>query len=315
MPTLSGTLLFHLTPSMSRRSRKPRLEARFEAILLFVGTIVVLGVLAGGQARLPVLQAFLTIIMVALIALGVLAALGFLVWGLWRYRSHLGSAARVIPFPEEATSKTQFVSPPFNITPPIPATPNTPRAPASFAPAMPPPDLTAQFRELDWFQFEKIVALIYRKLDYQVERRGGAHADGGLDLVLRRDDQTKGVQCKHWKTWQVGVKSVREFLGALKDAQLHEGIFVSLGNFTSDAAALASRQGIRLVDARDLADLVEQAGIRSDPEFLDALSDPRKYCPKCERELILRTATRGQNLGGQFWGCSAYPRCKYILRL
>lgn len=35
-------------------------------------------------------------------------------------------------------------------------------------------------------------------------------------------------------------------------------------------------------------------------------------CPKCSGDLILRTATRGANTGKQFYGCSNYPKCKYI---
>jgi hypothetical protein len=43
-------------------------------------------------------------------------------------------------------------------------------------------DLIEQLRAIDWFRFEKLVALVYRKLDYTVTRRGGP--DGGIDLVL-----------------------------------------------------------------------------------------------------------------------------------
>ncbi len=35
-------------------------------------------------------------------------------------------------------------------------------------------------------------------------------------------------------------------------------------------------------------------------------------CPRCGGELILRTATRGVNAGKQFYGCSNYPKCRYI---
>jgi hypothetical protein len=35
-------------------------------------------------------------------------------------------------------------------------------------------------------------------------------------------------------------------------------------------------------------------------------------CPRCNGNLVLRTATRGANAGGQFYGCSNYPKCKYI---
>ena len=35
-------------------------------------------------------------------------------------------------------------------------------------------------------------------------------------------------------------------------------------------------------------------------------------CPRCNGYLILRTAIRGANAGRQFYGCSNYPKCKYI---
>jgi ATP-dependent DNA helicase RecQ len=36
-------------------------------------------------------------------------------------------------------------------------------------------------------------------------------------------------------------------------------------------------------------------------------------CPKCGAPMILRTARRGPNAGGKFYGCSNYPRCKETL--
>lgn len=35
-------------------------------------------------------------------------------------------------------------------------------------------------------------------------------------------------------------------------------------------------------------------------------------CPKCGSKLVLRTAKQGQNKGNQFYGCSNYPKCRYI---
>lgn len=47
------------------------------------------------------------------------------------------------------------------------------------------------------------------------------------------------------------------------------------------------------------------------PEIIDTEQQVLK-CPKCNGDLILRTATRGANTGKQFYGCSNYPKCKYI---
>lgn len=33
-------------------------------------------------------------------------------------------------------------------------------------------------------------------------------------------------------------------------------------------------------------------------------------CPKCDSEMILRTAKSGANAGNRFWGCSNYPNCR-----
>lgn len=35
-------------------------------------------------------------------------------------------------------------------------------------------------------------------------------------------------------------------------------------------------------------------------------------CPKCGAELVLRTAKKGENAGKQFYGCSAFPKCRYM---
>ena len=35
-------------------------------------------------------------------------------------------------------------------------------------------------------------------------------------------------------------------------------------------------------------------------------------CPKCGSKLVLRVAKKGDNAGNRFYGCSAYPKCRYI---
>jgi hypothetical protein len=35
-------------------------------------------------------------------------------------------------------------------------------------------------------------------------------------------------------------------------------------------------------------------------------------CPRCHTPLVLRTASRGANAGHKFYGCSNYPKCRYI---
>ncbi|WP_193222254.1 nuclease-related domain-containing protein [Alkalilimnicola sp. S0819] len=38
-------------------------------------------------------------------------------------------------------------------------------------------------------------------------------------------------------------------------------------------------------------------------------------CPCCGKPMVLRTSKRGQNQGGQFWGCPGYPKCRGIVAI
>lgn len=40
--------------------------------------------------------------------------------------------------------------------------------------------------------------------------------------------------------------------------------------------------------------------------------DNKSICPRCGKQLVLRTARQGVNSGKQFYGCSGYPQCRYI---
>ncbi|HCE1777956.1 TPA: NERD domain-containing protein [Vibrio parahaemolyticus] len=35
-------------------------------------------------------------------------------------------------------------------------------------------------------------------------------------------------------------------------------------------------------------------------------------CPRCGSEMVLRETKRGENIGKQFWGCSAFPKCRAV---
>jgi HJR/Mrr/RecB family endonuclease len=171
-------------------------------------------------------------------------------------------------------------------------------------------EIIRHLRSVDWFQFEKLVELLYQKLGYQVTRRGGANPDGGIDLLITKDGLTSAIQCKQWRQWKVGVKAVREFLGALTDSGIQKGIFITLSGYTGDAKQLAQKHGISILNESELAKMLEDIDGRFDPQVLALLQDKRKFCPKCEKQMVLRTTKKGPWLGQQFWGCPAYPKCR-----
>jgi restriction system protein len=168
-----------------------------------------------------------------------------------------------------------------------------------------------KLRALDWYQFEKLIALLFQEEGFAVQRKGGANADGGIDLLAVKNGITFGVQCKFWKSWRVNVKEVRSFFGALQDFKLRNGFLITLEGYTPDAKDFATRNGIDLMDERSLLDNLESVNWFCKPGFLQLLTDKRKVCPKCESEMLLKTAKKGAKAGQQFWGCSNYPRCRF----
>jgi restriction system protein len=172
--------------------------------------------------------------------------------------------------------------------------------------------ISEQLRKIDWFQFEKLVELIYRHRGYSVQRFGGANPDGGVDLIVESAAEKFIVQCKHWRKWIVGVRHIREFLGAMADSKIQKGIFITLTGYSGDARQLAEKHGIQILNESDVIRMLEGSGLTDSQEVLELFSDSRKFCPKCENEMVLR---RARLTGNQFWGCSNYPRCRFILNL
>lgn len=171
--------------------------------------------------------------------------------------------------------------------------------------------ISEQLRKIDWFQFEKLIELIYRHRGFSVRRLGGANPDGGVDLIVESTTQKFIVQCKHWRKWSVGVRQIREFLGTLTDAKIPNGIFITLTGYSGDAKQLADKHGIQILNESDVIKMLEESGHVYSQEIAALFSDLRKFCPKCENELVLREA---RVTGNQFWGCSTYPRCKFTMK-
>jgi HJR/Mrr/RecB family endonuclease len=172
--------------------------------------------------------------------------------------------------------------------------------------------LEEKLDRLDWFQFEKVVAMLYSARGCNVERRGGANPDGGIDIVVRSGAAAFAVQCKFWKAYEVGVRQVREFLGALQDAHIPEGVIVSIKGFTDPARELAARHKIELIGKSNLLGMLKDARFTPHIRELNAIMDTdEKRCPKCERQMVLRTSRKD---GNKFWGCSGFPQCRSILK-
>ena len=167
-------------------------------------------------------------------------------------------------------------------------------------------------RLIGWREFEELVGEAYRRKGFRVIETGGGGADGGVDLEITKEGKTFFVQCKHWRDNQVGVKIVRELYGVVAARGAAGGIVICSGTFSQDARDFASGRQLELVDGIGLIKMIGEIKNAIGFERVDtAMNTTSSTCPKCGGNLVLRTAKNGPNAGANFWGCSAFPKCRY----
>ncbi|NUZ09048.1 restriction endonuclease [Piscinibacter koreensis] len=181
---------------------------------------------------------------------------------------------------------------------------------------------------MSWQEFEMLVGEAFRLQGYEVAETGGGGADGGVDLVLRREREKFLVQCKQWRARKVSVQVVRELYVMIAAQGAAGGYVVTAGEFTQEASAFASGRNVKLLDGMALFGLIQQAKAsiaaredvgrplrsppppvrRQEPAAAQAAVIPT--CPSCSRGMTLKTARRGPNARNQFWSCTGYPSCR-----
>ena len=166
---------------------------------------------------------------------------------------------------------------------------------------------------MTWQAFERLVGEYFRRKGFSVQETGGGGADGGVDLIVTMGKDRYLVQCKQWKSKQVGVAVVRELFGVM-NAQGAAGAFVvASGSFTDEARQFAEGREIKILSGSTIvAEIAEQSGTPQTatvkPVSVSAAAEP--VCPKCGAAMIKRVARQGANAGQAFFGCSTFPACR-----
>ncbi|MDB6141827.1 MAG: Restriction endonuclease [Pseudomonas sp.] len=191
---------------------------------------------------------------------------------------------------------------------------------------------------ITWREFELLVGEALRHRGFSVQETGGNGPDGGVDLVARKDGEKYLVQCKQWRSLQVGVPTVRELYGAMAAEGATGGFVITSGRFSGPAKQFASGRNLQLVDGELLSKWItatKRPGPRPTSEVVRERVEPvvapvvpvvakvvpevsveptvvTPACPHCRKPMVIRKARTGANAGGDFWGCAAYPKCRGI---
>jgi restriction system protein len=94
-------------------------------------------------------------------------------------------------------------------------------------------------------EFEKKLAIMFRRLGYRVEIVGSNGGDFGGDLVVSKNGTRTVVQAKCWKR-NVGVTAVQEVVAAKAMYRAEEAMVVTNSRFTKQAHELARKNHVKL---------------------------------------------------------------------
>lgn len=163
---------------------------------------------------------------------------------------------------------------------------------------------------LGWRHFEQLVGEAFRRQGYTVEETGLGGADGGIDLVLRKNGRRVLVQCKQWRRRQIPVNVVREMAGLLAHHGADEVKIVCSGSYTRDAADFAQGKPIELIGGEELLRMIREVqAAPSQPAAIAVTPTAPPACPKCGKPMVERS---NRKTGQKFWGCSTFPVCRGV---
>jgi HJR/Mrr/RecB family endonuclease len=112
------------------------------------------------------------------------------------------------------------------------------------------------FNSLSWRDFERLIGDAFRGRGFTVTGFGGGGPDRGVDLGLMKNGERFLVQCKNWRTPEVGVMAVRELDRVVAALGANGGYVVTAGRFTREARAFAEICEISLIDGPSLEALI-----------------------------------------------------------
>lgn len=109
--------------------------------------------------------------------------------------------------------------------------------------------------EMDPWDFEKEIALLFKKQGYSATVTKGS-GDEGIDIHLSKNGIKGMVQCKRFKT-KVGPGPVRDLYGAMMASNYKYGYLVCPSGFSDKAFEFSKRKNIKLIGLKRIMEMVE----------------------------------------------------------
>lgn len=121
--------------------------------------------------------------------------------------------------------------------------------------------------------------------------------------ILNDRNAKKEIKQKVYKADQL-IRVIKEMDAEIKDYSSSDKDMKQLAQFFLDASE--KNKSDYSIKYEEMLEKCNQ----DKNEIAD--KEEGKICPRCGAALVVRTSKKGDNVGKQFWGCSMFPKCRYI---
>lgn len=117
--------------------------------------------------------------------------------------------------------------------------------------------LLSNIDELNGEEFERLVAMYYEDKGYKPQIVGGS-GDHEVDIILTdpKENYKIAVQCKHWKTKNVGNNTILRLSAGKRVHKCLDAWCITTSNYTKEAIAAAEGLNIRLLNGLHVQDQI-----------------------------------------------------------
>lgn len=114
-----------------------------------------------------------------------------------------------------------------------------------------------QFQSMDPYDFEKLVATVWKSRGYDTDVRNKS-GDRGIDVEARLDEKNVVIQVKRYSDRNtIGSQKVREYATLYQQTDADEVVIVTSGYFTDPGRELAQDLDVTTINGDELAKLID----------------------------------------------------------
>jgi len=111
---------------------------------------------------------------------------------------------------------------------------------------------------LNPFDFEEAVAEIFRKKGFQNVRVTPSSLDGGIDIIMDKNGEGYGVQCKKYDPESyIKIEVVKAVMPSCQRLGLQKAVFVTTAKYSEHTRAYMKTENMWLIDGAELVQMMK----------------------------------------------------------